>query len=388
MKKLIFCTLLMGLCLISLQSIDAATIAVHPGGSIQKAVNHASNGDTIVVYDKNKKAYTYKESIVINKKVNIIASGHVTIQAKNSRSSVFTVNQLGSGSSIKKFRLINSNYCIMINGAKNTVISGNSLSASLVGIQFKGNIYKNKVLGNKIYGTNRNNGNGISFQYGDCSYTTTYNTVTGNTIKNFLNGILFNAKSEHNLVNKNKVICSYMHGAGIYATQKSKYMQIIGNTVTGAEDGIAVQKLGSGIASNYKISGNTVKNNKNGFWIRLSYSTISSNLAVHNKISGMDITGSHNTISSNSANSNGVCGICLGRLGSKDYNVVSKNKLTYNRAGINSDSTYTKIINNLVRYNTQNGIISTADHTTITGNTILNNPSRIITTGRYNYVHN
>ena len=45
----------MGLCLISLQSIDAATISVHPGGSIQKAVNHASNGDTIVVMIKIKK---------------------------------------------------------------------------------------------------------------------------------------------------------------------------------------------------------------------------------------------------------------------------------------------------------------------------------------------
>ena len=84
------------MCLISLQSINAATITVHPGGSIQSAVNHAANGDTIIVYDNNKHPYTYKQSVVINKKINIRSSGKVTIQAKNSKSSVFTVNKGGS----------------------------------------------------------------------------------------------------------------------------------------------------------------------------------------------------------------------------------------------------------------------------------------------------
>ena len=73
------------MCLISLQSINAATITVHPGGSIQSAVNHAANGDTIIVYDNNKHPYTYKESIVVNKKLTIKSSGKVTIKAKNSQ---------------------------------------------------------------------------------------------------------------------------------------------------------------------------------------------------------------------------------------------------------------------------------------------------------------
>ena len=55
-KKMIISTFLIGLCLISLQSINAADIKVHPGDSIQSAINKASSGDTVIVYDNNQKS--------------------------------------------------------------------------------------------------------------------------------------------------------------------------------------------------------------------------------------------------------------------------------------------------------------------------------------------
>ena len=180
------------ICLVSLQTISAANITVYPGSSIQSAVNQASNGDTITVYSNNSNPYTYKESVTINKEVNIKASGNVTIQALNNSDSVFTVNNGGSGSSIQNFTLSNSNYGVMINDANNCTISDNKIiAASLVGIQFYGNMSNSQVTGNTITGINPTVGNGISFEYGNC----TYNNITGNIISNFLNGILFNDHS-------------------------------------------------------------------------------------------------------------------------------------------------------------------------------------------------
>ena len=50
----------MSMCLFSLQSVNATTISVHPGNSIQNAIDKASNGDTIVVYANKESPYTYK----------------------------------------------------------------------------------------------------------------------------------------------------------------------------------------------------------------------------------------------------------------------------------------------------------------------------------------
>ena len=326
MRKWIFITFLLGMCLISLQSINAATITVHPGGSIQSAVNHAANGDTIVVYSNGTKAYTYKESVVVNKKLNIISSGKVTIKAKNSGSSVFTVNSGGAGTNIKNFVLTNSNYCILVNSASNTVISGNRIaSASLAGVQLNGNIKNSKILNNYLTGMNNAYGNGISFQFSPTSALTSYNTVSGNIIKNFLFGILFNGKSSHNTIANNQVYCEKYDGCGVYATQDSSYMTITGNTVTGARDAISIEKIGSGQANHYTISGNVVKNNANGLWLCLSDSTISSNQAISNKISGLDITGDSNKIVSNVIRGNSVCGLALCTSDKSATNTLSNN---------------------------------------------------------------
>jgi len=369
--------------MITVNSISAANVSVNPGSSIQNAVNNANSGDTIIVNDNNKKPYTYKESITLNKKLNIVAHGSVTIQAKNSNSAVFKICNSAAGSSIKNFKLTNSNYCIMVNSANSCTISGNTISStSLVGIQYYGNIKNSKILNNKISGVSPKYGNGISFEYGQ----STYNTIQGNTIYNFLNGILFNDYSAYNNVKSNNVMCHGFQGAGIYFTDNSKYNNIINNRVSGAEDGIAIQKLGNGMANHFKITGNTVQSNKNGFWIKLTRSTISYNIAKQNKVSGLDITGSYNNIVHNTATKNGICGICLGRYSSTDHNTVQYNTLTNNKAGINSASNYTTISHNSIQHNTSNGIISTANHVTIQSNSVSYTARKILVSGSSNIV--
>jgi len=382
-KKMILCTLFLFLCMITINSISAANVTVNPGSSIQNAVNKANSGDTIIVNDNNKNAYTYQESITVNKKLNIVANGSVTIKAKNSNSAVFNIDPSAAGSSIKNFKLTDSNYCIMVNRANSCTISGNTISStSLVGIQFYGDIQKSYILYNKISGVSPQYGNGISFEYGK----STYNAITGNTITNFLNGILFNDYSAYNTVKGNNVQCQGLHGAGIYFTDKSKHNNIFYNKVSGAEDGIAIQKMGNGMASYFNIKGNTVVKNKNGFWIRLTRSLITYNTAKQNKVSGLDITGSYNKIMHNTATYNGICGISIGRYSSKDHNIVQFNVLCNNKAGINSASNYTTISHNSVQHNTTNGIISTANHVTIKSNSVNYTARKILVQGSANTV--
>ena len=382
---------LLSMFFISLEVASATNISVHPGDSIQSAVNKASDGDTIIVYSYKNASYTYKGSVVINKQLFIRSYGSVTIQAKDTRSAVFTVNYNGAGSSIKNFKLSKSNYCIIINNANNCLISGNTISdISLVGIQFYGNSYNNTVANNKIYGQNPRIGNGINFEYGKANH----NNISYNTIGNFLNGVLFNNVSSSNLAYKNRIKCTNQNGAGIYATDASSDMQFISNCITGAEDGIAIQQIGKGSAKNYLIKSNTVNYNKNGFWIKLFNSIIDSNQAHHNKVSGMDITGRYNQILKNSATYNSNCGITLGRYSSNDHNYVYKNYLANNIAGINSASHYTSLVYNKVVGNTQNGIISKMNYANITSNQIGNNKdSGLLLYGKYctinkNYIQN
>jgi hypothetical protein len=66
----------MGLVLFS-GVVSAANVnwTVNPGDSIQAAVNNASSGDIILVNDNNGSAYTYTENVVINKTVQLQATG-------------------------------------------------------------------------------------------------------------------------------------------------------------------------------------------------------------------------------------------------------------------------------------------------------------------------
>ena len=324
--------------------VSAATITVNPGQSIQSAINSASNDDTIIVNNG-----IYNENIVVNKKITLIANGNVDIIAGDNQNPVITVT--ASGTVIKNFKLSNS----------------------IVGVQYFGTVSNNQLINNIIVGTGTSYGNGISFSTG----TASNNLVQGNTISNELHGILFNEGNVNNIVNCNNITLGGA-GAGIYSIDGSIGMIITNNYVTNAQDSIACESLNGGLGDGFTIIGNTLTNGINGFWMKLSNSTISYNTVTNCNVSGYDISGINNRIINNTATSNNVVGIIADKWGSSDNIIISGNVLIDNAAGICTSSPGATISNNYV-WNNGMGIVSTGGNAVITSNNAgSNSPDYII----------
>ncbi|AKB79040.1 cell surface protein [Methanosarcina horonobensis HB-1 = JCM 15518] len=71
-----------------IHSANPVNINVHPGDSIQQAINSAKPGDTVIVY-----AGMYKENLVVDKSLIIVSkleeSTDTIIQAANTRKTYF-----------------------------------------------------------------------------------------------------------------------------------------------------------------------------------------------------------------------------------------------------------------------------------------------------------
>ncbi len=334
-------------------SVHAATITVIPGQSIQSAINSANDGDTVVVDDG-----TYYGNIEVNKEITLLANGNVNIIATDNQNPVITVTT--SGTVVKNFQLSNS----------------------LVGVQYYGSVSNNQLINNIIQGTGTNYGNGISFSLG----TVSNNLVQGNTISQVLHGILFNDGNINNVVDGNSVTLGG-DGAGIYAIDGSSGMTISNNFVTNAQDAIACQSLNGGFGDCFTVVGNTVTNSVNGLWMKLSNSIIDYNTATGCSVSGYDVSGINNTINNNTATSNQVVGIIAEQWGDTDNIAISGNVLTYNGAGINTNSPCATITNNYVWHNGM-GIVSTGGSSVITGNNVGGNSPDYIIQGTGNTQNN
>ena len=334
-------------------SASAATITVNPGQSIQSAINSANDGDTVVVNEG-----TYYENVEIYKQITLTANGNVNIIAANTQNPVITVKT--SGTIVKNFKLSNS----------------------LVGVQYYGSVSNNQLINNIIQGTGTSYGNGISFSLG----TVSNNLVEGNTISNVLHGILFNDGNVNNVVDGNSVTLGG-DGAGIFSLDGSTGMTITNNFVTNAQDAIACASYNGGLGDCFTIAGNTLTNSVNGFWMKLSNSLIAYNIVTGCSVSGYDISGVNNKIINNTATSNQVVGIIADQWGVSDNVAISGNVLTYNGAGINTNSPDATITNNYVWHNGI-GIVSTGGSSVITGNNAGGNSPDYIIQGSSNTQNN
>lgn len=285
MKKGIMFSLTIFLVLITLNAVSAADRNVGPGytyANITDAINSASSGDTINVYDNGGAAYTYIENVEVNKtNLTIISKGNVTVKAKYSDSPVFLITFRGNGSSISNFKITGATgqfaYGIHFRGlCSNVTIKNNTIYDNDYGIRIMESAH-NSIINNTIY----NNHNGIWIQID--SYTTisgntiennthitpegTYGTgiiseasnhltVTGNTIKNSLRGIFVDGGpyvtiSNNNLVN-NKV--------GIYMLDNANCL-VTGNKISTSTTGILLETLSPKyLCRNNTITQNTIQN--------------------------------------------------------------------------------------------------------------------------------
>ncbi len=82
-------------------------IHVYPGESIQTAINNSLSGYVIIVHGDNGNPATYTENLTIDKHLVIKTTddGTVTVQAANTGSPVFTINNSGSLTTITGFTI-------------------------------------------------------------------------------------------------------------------------------------------------------------------------------------------------------------------------------------------------------------------------------------------
>ncbi|NWF86435.1 right-handed parallel beta-helix repeat-containing protein [Candidatus Bathyarchaeota archaeon] len=198
--------------------------------SIQQAINSASPGATLFVSSS-----TYYEHVVVNKSISLIGENkHTTIvdgsnsgtvfdvTSSNVSISDFTMRQSGCGCygfcgiriensqniTLENNNIVSNGYGIMINSAREILIAHNNISGNAYpGITLinssKVSILDNFVVGNIAGGINLIDANN--------------NTISGNTISNYLYGLNF-SKSETNSVFGNTFSNCFN---GIYLTQSN-----------------------------------------------------------------------------------------------------------------------------------------------------------------------
>ena len=150
-------------------------------GSIQDAINSASDGDTILLRSGNNLNRIYNENIIINKKIIIKPYGNdqITIMALDNNKSLINITPNGINSVIQGLTItggssgldLNANNCIIskniINGTQNGIFINSSydlISGNLLINNINGIISENSS-NNIIYNNNflNNTGSGITF---------------------------------------------------------------------------------------------------------------------------------------------------------------------------------------------------------------------------------
>lgn len=253
-NKLIVKSLIIGIVLCigaSAVSADASSVLQDPhplnrgwlyvGGSgpgnyttIQAAINNASNGDIIFVYNN-----TYVENVDTKiKKVTLLGEDRDTTIIKGV--STDPVVRIGvSDTTISGFTIIGTPTEINIQVAtlsENVFITNNLIKDGGYGISLAVTTSKVTISGNTI--TN-NAFNGISGQ------TTTYNVIKENAIENNVEqGISLSLGSHHNSIFNNSIKNNGKEGVlidGLTSTDTT----ISGNDISGNQIGIRLSKTGS-----------------------------------------------------------------------------------------------------------------------------------------------
>jgi len=191
---------------------------------IQDAIDNASNGDTVFVFDDSS---PYYENVVINKSINLIG--------EKRHSTIIDGNQIGN--TIR----ISSNY---VNISKLTIQNCSFISGGGV----RGSTNFSTISNNNIILNNRS---GLVLLYSH------YNTISGNIINsNRWLGIHL-ATCNNNTITGNTIISNHFEGFNQYASHNNT---ISGNIISKNEVGIKIDKY----CINNIISGNIVIFNEYG----------------------------------------------------------------------------------------------------------------------------
>ncbi len=281
---------------------------------IQDAIDNASDGDTVYVYDDSSPYYEY--DIKINKSINLIGENRDTTTVDGTEEGDVFIIKDTNNVTITDFTIRNSTFYrniktefgggIRIKRADNcTIHSNNIIKNGRWGVYIEGGSQFTTILNNDI---SRNHWAGIEFGHGKHCLIQN-NIVDGNWIR----GITLWIKSKNTTIIENIITNNFY---GIYDTGRSAPNIISGNIISNNDDGIQIYS-DSKVVSNNIISNNTrygiyidsdtniisenfIFNNNQG--IRLSYvyqNTIENNNISENKIGIKISLGIKNTIKHN-----------------------------------------------------------------------------------------
>jgi parallel beta-helix repeat protein len=179
------------------------------------------------------------------------------------------------------------------------------------GATARGLITLNEKSGCKIQGLQIDGNKAIyaaSYSYGISLFSSSNNTVTGNTCNNNYNGI-FLSLSSNNTVTGNT--CSNNNNTGIYLYSPSNNNTVTGNTCSNNNYNGIFLSLSS---NDNTVTGNTCNNNYNGIYLYSSSNnnTVTGNTCNNNNYNGIYLYSSsnNNTVTGNTCNNNNT-GISL-----------------------------------------------------------------------------
>jgi len=251
--------------------------------SIQPAINNATDGDTILVYNG-----TYRENVIVNKMLNLTGIGMPTIDGMNKGN---TVKIEANNCMIKNFKIINSSSAWNIAGihitSSNNIIANNTISSNNghgIGIYSGTNeIYSNTLSSNgwagvgiysgsnTIYSNNiHDNENGFRlFESGS-------NVIHSNIIKNNDYGFYHYASSS-NTIYSNIISSSSADAFYIWSSSDNK---IYDNEISGSDKGFEIWIY----SSRNSIYENNITNNNKGVYIYYPGWASNNNLFYHNNL--------------------------------------------------------------------------------------------------------
>ena len=167
--------------------------------TIQEAINNASEGDTVFVFDDSS---PYLEHLVINVRINLIGEDkETTVIDGNGSGNVVYIS--ANAVEIREFTITNGITGVYLDGStENVTITRNIITENEVyGISFSGFCERNNIIENII----SHNLNGTYFSAGS------YNEIYGNTFEENGWGIQFILWCNENRVMRNNFIGNTRH---------------------------------------------------------------------------------------------------------------------------------------------------------------------------------
>jgi len=325
--------------------------------SIQEAINAASDGDTIYVYNG-----TYYENVVVNKTVSLVGENKATTIIDGWGTGGTLVNVTASKVTFSGFTIQHSGLWYNDWGIILFHSNGSHIIENIVTNNFNGiclwSSYDNNITDNVI--TN-------NYYFGVYLANSGYNNLSGNIISNNTHGASF-AVSGSNILRKNHMLDN-PYNFGVNGINLSDFIQDIdtSNTVEGKPIYYLINRHDEQIpadagyvalvnSTNMTVRNLALTNNDNGVLFANTNSSIIENVTVTSNYGGIELWKSNGNTVRNSTASNNQWGI---RMEMSNNTSVSCNLISSNNQmgiGLGSGSAGNVISENTISNNFGAGI--------------------------------